>query len=207
MLCRRRTYPRHPGDEQFNTNSRISNEGGHSMKNSIRKPVSVLSAITVVVGLILGASQVWAQQKAQTLAQQLVGTWTFVSGELVDPKGVKGPVVDGTDPKGQLIFTSNGRCSWQVIAAMPKIASNDRLKTTPDENKAVARGVQSIFGAYSVNEAEKLITIRVERSSFPNTTGTETKRVVVSITADELKISNPSRTAGGQAMFVWKRVK
>ena len=79
------------------------------------------------------------------------------------------------------------------------------MKTTPAEEKAVAHGVLSYFGSYTVTEADKSITLRIERSAFPNQ-ASDVKRVVT-LTGDELKIDNASRTAGGRTVTVWRRVK
>jgi hypothetical protein len=148
-----------------------------------------------------------SQQKGgQSLQKQLIGQWSLVSFDMIDSKGTKGPGLEGGDIKGQLIFTDNGRFSIQMIAAIPKLAK-DRLITTPEENKAVAHGVQSYYGTYTVNEADKTFTFKTERSSFPNQNGQELKRVVQSISADELKYTNPARLSGGQTALVWKRIK
>jgi hypothetical protein len=60
---------------------------------------------------------------------------------------------------------------------IPKIASKDRLSGTAEENRAVAQGVLSQFGTYSVNEASGTITLHVETSSFPNENGTDHERI------------------------------
>ena len=88
----------------------------------------------------------------------------------------------------------------------PKFASNNRLDGTPEENKAVAQGTIFYFGTYSVNEAEKTLTVRIEVSSFPNWEGTEQKRPFT-ITGDELKWTNPVSTAGVGAVVTLKRAK
>jgi hypothetical protein len=167
---------------------------------------SILSfSAAVVFGLVLATDSVIGQTK--TLKEQLVGTWTLVSFDSFDASGAKVPNMEGRDLKGLVIFTDNGRMSVQYIADFPKIASKDRLKTTPEEEKAVAHGVLSYFGTYSVNEAEKTMSYRIERSSFPNqVTGTDAKRVVT-LTGDELKIDNPGRTAGGRTVIVLRRAK
>jgi hypothetical protein len=144
----------------------------------------------------------------QSLQKQLVGQWSLVSFEMIDAKGNKGPAVEGADPKGFLVFADNGRFSFQVMSAIPKLAE-DRLVTTPEENKAVAHGVLSYFGTYSVNEADKSFTLRIERSSYPNQNGIEAKRIIQSLSADELRFQNLARigSIGGQNNLVWKRVK
>ena len=75
--------------------------------------------------------------------------------------------MEGRDLKGLVVFTDNGHMSVQYITDFPKIASKDRMKTTPAEEKAVAHGVLFYFGSYTVNEADKTISYRIERSSFP----------------------------------------
>lgn len=140
------------------------------------------------------------------MQKQLVGQWSLVSAELTDAKGNKGPLVEGADPQGFLVFLDNGRFTFQVISAIPKL-SIDRIATTPEESKSVARGVISYYGTYSVNEAEKTFTLNIERSSYPNMNGTQGRRVIQSLSADELQFLIPARTAGGQNNFVWKRVK
>jgi hypothetical protein len=97
--------------------------------------------------------------------------------------------------------------SVQYITDYPKIASKDRMKTTPTEERAIAHGVLSYFGTYTVNEADKTISYRIERSSFPNqVTGMDAKRVAT-LTGDELKLDNPGRTAGGRTVIVLRRAK
>ena len=148
-----------------------------------------------------------AQQKnGQSLQQQLVGQWSLVSAELIDPQGNKRSIVEGADPQGFLVFLDNGRFTLQIIAAIPKL-SGDRIATTPEESRTVARGVLSYWGTYSVNEADKTFTFNIERSSYPNQNGMQARRVVQSLTADELKFGVPARLAGGQNNLAWKRVK
>jgi hypothetical protein len=171
--------------------------GGYTMN---RLNILRLSAITALGFAVLPGSAV-AQQK--TLKEQLVGTWSLVSVETAAKDGTKVPFVEGSNIKGIQIFTSK-HFSFQVIADFPKLASGNRLNTTPEENKAVAHGVQSYFGTYTVNEAEKSWTTHTERGSQPNQNGTETKRTIASITSTELRYSTPL-ASGSTNYFVWKR--
>jgi hypothetical protein len=68
-------------------------------------------------------------------------------------------------------------------------------------------GIVSYFGTYSVNEEHRDIIMHVERSTFPNMNGTVNKRVVISLTADELKYANPATAAGRQSNFMWRRAQ
>jgi hypothetical protein len=145
----------------------------------------------------------YAQQSA--LKKQIVGTWTLVSFETVEPGGAKRPGVEGTDPKGLLIMGSDGRFSQQVIAVFPKFAV-DRLKTTPQEDYAMARGVISYFGTYTVNDKDKSLIFHIERSSYPNQNGMDQKRSITSLNANEMTLTL-TRMAGGQNTLVWRRAK
>ncbi len=177
------------------------------MNKSIRKGTRMFASIAIVGGVLLsGVSQGWAQQTAAISTKQLVGAWTLVSWESLNKDGIKEPTLEGANLKGLLFFDAN-RFSLQVISEYPKLASKDRMKTTPEEDKTVAHGVLSLFGIYSVSEADKVLTFRVERSSFPNQNGENLKRVITSLTADELIYTTPARLAGGSNTFVWKRAK
>jgi hypothetical protein len=96
--------------------------------------------------------------------------------------------------------------SNQMITQFPKIASSDRLKGTSAEDKAVAHGVLSYFGSYTVSEPDKTIMLNIERSSFQNQVASNVKRVAT-LMGDELKIDNPGRQAGGRTVTVWRRAK
>jgi hypothetical protein len=143
----------------------------------------VLAWITAL-GLSLLPGNAVAQQKSTK--DQLVGAWLVVRCEVVRPDGTKGALVIGNNPLGQFIFTDNGRFSFQVAAEILKFASGDETKTTPEENKAVVEGSIAYFGAYTVTDADKTIALHVERSSIPNLNGTDGKRFVTAISADEM---------------------
>src|ERR1700704_3329899 len=92
----------------------------------------------------------------------------------------------GPNPKGSMIFESNGRFSQiGTRSDLPKFGTNNRATGTADENKAVVQGSIAYFGTYSVNEADKSFTVQIEGTTFPNWTGTAQKRGL-SISGDEL---------------------
>ena len=166
-----------------------------------RRNIFGLSVITAL-GLTLLPGSAVAQQKS--LKEQLVGTWTVASWEQANKDGTKFQRF-GANPKGVNVFDANGR--FFVMFArpdLPKIASNDPMKTTPEENKAVMEGTIAYYGTYTVDET-KTVTLRVEASSFPNQVGNEQKRTITSLTASELKLSNPVALSGGQINYVLKR--
>jgi len=156
-----------------------------------------ISAITALALALLPSSAV-SQQKS--LKDQLVGTWTLVSTDNVQNFGA--------NPKGMLVFDGNGRYSLVFMRSdLPKFAASTADKGTAEENKVVMQGMVAHFGTYTVNEAEKTITSRAEGSWFPNLVGREAKRVVTSLTADELKYTNPATALGTTAHTVWRRAK
>src|SRR5690349_1231612 len=124
-----------------------------------------LSAIAAV-GLALLPGSAFAQQKS--LKDQLVGTWTMASWSQ-DVAG--GPQLHrfGANPKGYTLFDANGRV-YAMFARpdLPKLASNNPSTPTPEEAKAIVAGSVGYYGTYTVDEATKVITMKLEASSFPN---------------------------------------
>jgi Lipocalin-like domain len=159
-------------------------------------------ALSTVALLSLGVA-VPGAAFAQT-AKDLVGSWSMLSNETTRPDGTKFPTW-GPNPKGNLILESDGRFSVIVTRAdLPKFASGSRVQGTPEENKAVVHGSIAFFGTYSV--ADKVMTLKVEASSFPNWTGTDQKRSL-SITGDEMKWTVAAGSGGGTVELVWKRIR
>lgn len=170
----------------------------------------LLVALMVLVSLV-GMTMVnpaIAQQSAPTSekAKQLVGAWTLVAAENVRADGSKvGVSVFGSNPKGTMIFSSDGHFALiQMRADLPKLASNSRDAGTPEENKAVVQGSIAYFGTYSVNESDKVIIVKLEGSTFSNLGG-EQRKIITSLTADELKFINPRTPSGATLEVVWKR--
>ena len=68
-------------------------------------------------------------------------------------------------------------------------------------------GSIAYFGTYSINETDKVLTANVEGSTYPNLIGTDQKRIITSLTSDELRFTNPRTLTGVTLEFVWKRAK
>jgi hypothetical protein len=167
-----------------------------------RRNIFGLSVIAAL-GLASLPGSALAQQKS--LKEQLVGTWTAASWEQTNKDGTKSQRF-GANPKGVNVFDANGRFFVMFARAdLPKFASNNPMKTTPEENKAVMEGSIAYYGTYTVDETGKTITLRIEASSFPNQVGNEQKRTIASLTASELKLSNPTVLTGGHIDYVMKR--
>jgi hypothetical protein len=169
-----------------------------------RRSILNIFAITAL-GLASLPGGAVAQQKS--LKEQLVGTWAFVSAVETSKDGAKSDRW-GPNPKGLIIFDPNGRYSFMISRSdIPKFAANNVNQGTADENKAVVQGIIVNIGTWSVDEASKTLTTNIEAGSFPNLNGNSQKRIISSLTMDELKYTNPASTTGTVAEAVWKRVK
>jgi len=169
-----------------------------------RRSILSISAM-MALGLALVPGTAVGQQKS--LKEQLVGTWTLVSADNVAPDGTKRQLF-GANPKGILILDASGRYALvQARPDRPKFKANNRLQGTPEEVKAAWDGAVAQFGTWSVNEADKTVSLRIEGAVYPNQEGTDAKRPIVSLTADQLKWVNPAPGSGGRSENVYKRAK
>lgn len=168
--------------------------------------LAVTTMLLLFLGVVLLAGDTVAQQKS--LKEQLVGTWNLVSSHNVRNDGSKIDVY-GPNANGILIYTSDGYFALvNTRSDLPKFASNSRDRGTPEEYKAVVQGSIAYFGTYSVNEADKVIAAQIEGSTFPNAIGgPDQKRIITSLTANELRFTNPAATSGATLELVWKRAK
>jgi hypothetical protein len=99
------------------------------MTSKVASVIGLSAILTLASGGIKGAS-------AQS-AKALEGTWTLKSADDVGAGGARKPLY-GTGATGILIFLPDGAYALQIHAAgVPKFASGDRLKATPEEYKAV----------------------------------------------------------------------
>jgi hypothetical protein len=160
--------------------------------------------VIAAAGLAAPLSSATGQEK---LRDQIVGTWTLVSAIDVHPDGKK---VDrwGPGAKGLFIFDAHGHfAQFLTRADLPKFGAGTADKGTPEEMKAVLAGFVASFGTYTVDEADKTIITHVEGSVFPNLVGRDQKRSISTLTADELKYTNPTTSTGMSAEATWRRVK
>lgn len=152
-------------------------------------------ALLMLVGLALLGDQARAQS-----AKELVGTYKFVS-ETREQDGIKTEVYR----KGRLVLDPDGNYVLTLVALdLPKVASNNRMTATPEENKAIVSGSVAHFGTYSV--AGNALIFKIESATFANWNGAEQKRPYV-LTSDELKYSLAIGSGGGSLTLTWKREK
>ena len=146
----------------------------------------------------------FAQQK--TIKEQLVGTWSLISSDQVMPDGRKLKQF-GANPKGINVFDANGRFFVMVAGADNlQIASNWRSQTKSEADGLIVESI-AYYGTYTVNEEVSVISLHLDASTFPNQVGTDQKRNITSLTANELKYSSPAAKFGDQVHQVWKRAQ
>jgi hypothetical protein len=58
---------------------------------------------------------------------------------------------------------------------LPKIASNAPATATSEEAKDLLAGSIAYFGTYGVNDADRVISLRLEASTFPNQLASDQK--------------------------------
>ena len=87
-----------------------------------------------------------------------------------------------------------------------RIASNDRSMTQSEEDGLIVESI-AYYGTYTVNEEVNVISLHLDASTFPNQVGTDQKRSITSLTANELKYSSPAAKSGDQVHQVWKRAQ
>ncbi len=157
--------------------------------------------------VLLGFSLPWSSVIAQpTFKQQIIGTWMYVSVDLVRPDGTRVPLF-GPNPHGHASFDGNGRYILMTARdGQAKFRTTNRMEGTTEENKAVVQGSIAHFGSYTVDETDKMITFHIETSTYPNWNGTEQKRPFT-LTGDELTWRTPASTGGGTAEVVLKRAR
>lgn len=177
------------------------------MRRYFKELTMALIFVTILcAGMMSGTSDVLAQDKGSNLEQQIQGSWTLVSiyNEL-DSKKID---VFGTNPRGSMILTPDGRFSIIIMKAnLPKFASNNRVKGSTEDNQAVVHGSVAYFGSYKVaNANEQLVSLQIEGCTFPNWDGQDQKRVMT-VTGDEMQLTNPIAAVGGKNYLVWKRAK
>ena len=157
------------------------------------------AAPALTLGFLLAAP---AAAIAQT-AKDLVGTWKNTGNVTVAADGKRTDIF-GAHGTGMAIFSADGH--FVIVNINPdtaKFASNNRAQGTSDENKAAVAGGIGLYGSYSVSG--KSISLKIEGSTFPNWTGTETKRDIVKFKPGEFTWGL-NNSLGGRGEVTWKKM-
>ena len=150
-------------------------------------------------------------QAQKSVKELIVGSWTLLIVDTIRPDGTHVPNY-GPNPKGLVMFGPDGQYSLQTFRSIrPNFAANDRMKGTPDEIKAAFEGGSSHFGTYTVNEADRTLTFRIEGSAYPNWDGTTQKRLITALIGDDLTWTSATPSApsrgGERTDLAWRRAK
>lgn len=157
----------------------------------------------LVAGAMFAAAG-FARAQQPVVQGGVVGTWMFVSETAHQGGKTTEPL--GPNPLGCVMFDRGGRFMLLIARpGLPKFAANKRDAGTPEENKAVLAGLLAFFGTYSVSEADQVITLHPEASSFPNWIGADQKRSFT-LAGDEMKWANRTPAIGAEVVeVVWRR--
>jgi hypothetical protein len=137
--------------------------------------------------------------------ERLVGAWTLVSWETITTDGNDFAPLTGDGPKGQLVIAMSGDFGYAVIGR-PSGAALDRMQTGDRKDDAIAQAL-SLFGSYTVSDADQSITLHIDRSSRADLNGTAQKLIVTSVTTDEMRSTSAAISSGPMNRAIWKRVR
>jgi hypothetical protein len=147
--------------------------------------VLCLSATALIVLLPTG---VVAQQKS--LKEQIQGPWSLASCNSTTAKGEKSAYC-ANNPKGIMILAGNGNYAATIIAGGRKDTD--------------APGVAAIFGTWSVNEADKTLTIHFVGANNPANEGRDLK-LNISLNGEEMK-NTGAGNQGAHLDLTYRRFK
>lgn len=163
-----------------------------------------LLGLSVIAGLILSFVLGVTGAERNSLKHQIVGTWTLVDWEQVNPDGSTVQQT-GARPKGVHVFSADGR--FFALFARPEfstVETTGSVNTLPDE-KTIADGSVAYFGTYTVNDADRSVDLVIEVSTMPNELGRQQKRLITSVSAGELRYATPA--VNGESTLVFKRAE
>ena len=169
------------------------------------KDARLITWTAVGICLLVG-TQAWSQEANPQSATgaKLVGTWVLVSETAHQGDKMTQPL--GPSPQGMMMFDRGGRFMMFIARpGIPKFAAGKRDAGTAEENKAVLAGVLAFFGTYSVNNADQVLILRPEASTFPNWNGADQKRSL-KLAGDQQIWTNRTPAIGAEVVeVVWKR--
>jgi hypothetical protein len=134
-----------------------------------------------------------------------VGSWKLIAADKLLPDGTR--VADyGAEPHGMAIFTADGHMMIEIFRDVrTKFAGNDRAKGTFDEYKDASLSSSCSFGTYSVDPATSKVTMKIDRSTFPNSDDTTQVRAY-ELKGDVLSWKVPARPDGSIPITVLRRI-
>ncbi len=146
-------------------------------------------------------------QGSESLRNQFVGTWRFVSSTQRLADGTTRPDPQtGLKGIGYLIYTKTGQVCV-VVGNSERPRWSTPQAPTDGEVRNAFDGFTAYAGTFQVNQAERSVVHHIEIDRVPNSVGAERKRFC-SITGNRLTLkAAPPLPAGVQEWtIVWERV-
>ncbi|MGQ0579509.1 MAG: lipocalin-like domain-containing protein [Betaproteobacteria bacterium] len=146
---------------------------------------------------------------AQSLKDQLVGTWKLVSSTRYVGDTPQ-PWLFGTNSMRILMYTADGyMCANLMNLDRANFPSGDIRSGTAAEKATAFDTFFAYCSRFEVNDAERFVVHKVESSLFPNWTGGSQKRFV-ELNGNRLALRTPPLLAEGKevvAVLVWERAQ
>ncbi len=146
----------------------------------------------LVSGLVAVGSKAGAQTAQKSAKDLIPGTWTLLIADNVRGDGTQVPGF-GPLPKGTAKFSADGH---YVLEVTPSTDGHASL---------------SYSGSYTLDDAGKTLTLRVEDSSLPNWRGTTQTGTIKFVNADHLGWTSPVPFAASAdftgSELIWARAK
>jgi hypothetical protein len=176
------------------------------MERAFIRKILVFLMIATIIGVFLCQAAY-----AQSLKQQLTGTWKVTSATMQIGDQVK-PVALGKNIVGFIMYAPDGyMCFVAMSANRSKLGTGDRIGGTVEQKAAAYDSYRSTCGRYEViSEQERIISHAFDVSLTPDVTGQVEKRFIKEISASKLILETIPHTVGGQqaiGVWVYHRVK
>jgi hypothetical protein len=162
--------------------------------------------IARILSLIATVALAVPSMHAQVAATNpFVGSWKLIAADKLLPDGTR--VADyGAEPHGMAIFTPDGHMMIEVFRDVrTRFAGNDRAKGTFNEYKDASLSSSCLFGTYTVDPATSKVTMKIDRSTFPNIDDTTQVRAY-ELKGDTLSWKVPARPDGSIPITVLRRI-
>lgn len=144
-----------------------------------------------------------AGSSSAEIRSRLIGAWRAISWYEKDA-GDNWVYPLGKEAKGQLIYTSEGRMSAQLMnASLTRFAKGDWREATVEERAKAWLEYFGYYGTFSIDEERKAVIHHVEGASFPNLVGSKQVRY---LRFDGERLVLHADTAWGQVQVVWERI-
>jgi hypothetical protein len=164
-----------------------------------------LAITLLMVGALMGCQ---SQERGNN---SFVGTWNLVSWVATSPSGEESYPY-GQSPEGQLIYTTDGQMSAQLMN--PSAALPDLARLSQDEVMGlVLTTFIAYYGTYSIDESAQTVTHHVVGSVARPWIGTDQLREFEFLSDDRLRLTarlegdTTARDIGAAATneLVWER--